>query len=196
MKDIGVIRKNKHSQAQVWQACQDCGKERWVRLIYGKPAYQRCGSCAHVSLTPEAILKGAIKHKGMHYSTRQGGRLKLANGYIRLRIHPGNFFYPMADLNGYILEHRLVFAKHLGRCLVGWEIVHHKDGIRDHNDLGNLEITTQVGHALATKHSIKEAYDKGFQEGLRVRDDELMRGIRLLQWQIKELQGKLQGRLV
>jgi hypothetical protein len=37
-------------------------------------------------------------------------------------------------------EHRVVMSRHLGRPLVKGETVHHKDGVRDHNDISNLEL--------------------------------------------------------
>ena len=59
------------------------------------------------------------------------------DGYI-LRVAPEG--HPHARVNGTILEHRLVMEQVLGRFLEDWEIVHHKDGNRQHNDWENLEL--------------------------------------------------------
>jgi len=81
----------------------------------------------------------------------KGGGNHYMNGYTLVKINPDDFFYPMACPDGYILEHRLVMAKSLGRNLHSWEIVHHKNHKRDDNQIENLQIFSDLGHRQLTK---------------------------------------------
>ena len=65
----------------------------------------------------------------------KGGRYTKREGYIYVYQpeHPFN-------IKKYVLEHRLVMEKHLGRYLKKGETVHHKNGIRDDNRIENLEL--------------------------------------------------------
>ena len=66
----------------------------------------------------------------------KGGRTRRTDGYMEV-WRPN---HPNAVHRGYVLEHRLVMAEHLGRRLESWEKVHHINGIRDDNRLENLEL--------------------------------------------------------
>lgn len=118
----------------ILSACIDCGKERWVKFLYGKPAFLRCVKCSN-------------KEKRSNW---KGGRSYDDKGYIRFFLQPDDFFYPMTRASdNYVLEHRLVMARHLGRCLLPWEIVHHKNGIpRDDNRIEGLQLINDTKYHL------------------------------------------------
>ena len=57
------------------------------------------------------------------------------------------FYYkahPYADRTGRILEHRLIFEQKLGRYLLPFESIHHKNNIRIDNRIENLELWSKV----------------------------------------------------
>ena len=66
----------------------------------------------------------------------KGGVNKHANGYLK-ELAKG---HPHADKSGYVMQHRLVMERMLGRHLVLGEHVHHKNGVRDDNRPENLEL--------------------------------------------------------
>lgn len=70
----------------------------------------------------------------------KGGHHISQDGYRRIRLRTSDPFYPMCAPNGYVMEHRLVMAKALGRLLKRHESVHHIDGNRGNNDLANLQM--------------------------------------------------------
>ena len=78
---------------------------------------------------------------GEQASGWKGGRfVHKGSGYVYVRIYEDDPFFGMANSNGYILEHRLVMARHLGRLLHKTESVHHIDRNKTHNDPDNLQL--------------------------------------------------------
>lgn len=133
-REIGRLNK---SQQYIWEACRECGRERWVQFVKGKSCHGLCASC-------HASVRGPSNHRW------KGGRYYDCKGYVRVTMHPDDFFYPMAHPRPYVLEHRLVMAKYLGRCLQTWEIVHHKNGVRDDNRIENLQLIQEMQHNQVT----------------------------------------------
>jgi hypothetical protein len=67
----------------------------------------------------------------------KGGKVKV-NGYVKERAKD----HPHADNGGYVMQHRLVVERQLGRFLHPRERVHHKNGKRHDNRPENLELWT------------------------------------------------------
>ena len=124
----------------------------------------KCPKCGRIKYIPEWYLKrlkyvgyciGCVGKEAIPWPTGErhycwkGGRKKDVKGYIHVKLYPDNFFYPMVNASHYVLEHRLIMAQYLQRCLLSWEVVHHKNGIKDDNKLGNLEL-------LSTRHLVDQ----------------------------------------
>ena len=78
---------------------------------------------------------------GPQSNSWKGGR-KIEGGYILL-YHPES---PMADCKGYVLEHRFIVAKYIGRSLTKEDIVHHINGKKSENNIENLYLTNRRDH--------------------------------------------------
>ncbi len=104
------------------------------------------------------------------FEPKEPPKLKIirTDGYIGIwkgAVEPE--FQSMATKQGYILEHRLIVARALGRCLEPWEVVHHKGtkypigSLEDKGDnrKENLEILpSQAAHmpSILAQQRIKE----------------------------------------
>ena len=173
MPELGEIRKareigRKGTYRFIWQACEGCGKERWVIIYKHKPVSVLCHPCA--MNTPEYKAEQSERSRGNKSPTWRGGCKKTKQGYIHIWLSRDDFFYPMANSRGYVPEHRLIVAQALGRCLQKWEIVHHKNGVKaDNRYPDNLFLTMTQYHSP------------------RIIENILRESIRLLEGQVKKL---------
>ena len=85
----------------------------------------------------------------------KGGRYTSDRGYVFVR--PGRCFaFPeMVDARGYVREHRMVMALHLGRALERREVVHHANGDRADNRLENLRLHASHSEHMREHHGSK-----------------------------------------
>lgn len=119
-----------------------------------------------------AYEKGRLPRK---YSMPPGMKID-PRGYVK--IHDPS--HPMANKCGDVFEHRLVMARILGRMLLSTEHVHHINGVKNDNRPENLMLVSQANHTLRERYC---------------RECLLRKDIRLLRWQIKELQQALQQQM-
>lgn len=88
-------------------------------------------------------ISGVLREKGVHLRPRswKGGRTISTRGYVLVMVEDGDAIgWPMASTIGYVMEHRLVMGRHLGRPLSPEETVHHINGDKLDNRLDNLEL--------------------------------------------------------
>ena len=139
----GVDIGKNHRQKYVWVECPICHNRRWrtqSEMRKHKSPTSHLNLCHHCS----------VSQRGKQSSGWKGGRTTDGGGYIYIWVFPYDFFYPMAKKAGYVAEHRLVMAKHLGRNLHRWEIVHHRNHIRDDNRIENLQLVSRDRHTQIT----------------------------------------------
>ncbi|MDD5551197.1 MAG: NUMOD3 domain-containing DNA-binding protein [Candidatus Omnitrophica bacterium] len=124
---------------------QLCSRECYKKWVYGEnnPFYGK----KHNSKTRDCISKNnsgkyegknnpmyGVHRYGAENPCWKGGKYKDGDGYIYI-YKPE---HPFATKNGYILEHRLIMEKAIGRYLTQKEVVHHKNEDTSDNYLENL----------------------------------------------------------
>lgn len=119
----------------------------------------KCARCGQEHVTFASNIRSEVFtgmcrscfHTGPSSPTWKGGRVT-KHGYIYVRVYPEHPFHDaMTNNMGYIAEHRLVMAEHLGRPLKRTEVVHHKNSDKTDNRIENLELYTSFeehGQAL------------------------------------------------
>lgn len=116
--------------------------------MYGKPLSRKTRNKIRKTLTGRHLseehiqkIKNRPKKFGKDNANWKGGRIK-SHGYLLIR-KPN---HPFCNNHGYVFEHRLVMEKYLERYLESYEIIHHKNGIKDDNRIENLALLLRQKH--------------------------------------------------
>lgn len=101
---------------------------------------------AGVMGTSQAVVSRVLRNAGVEMrkqvsgGRRNDGRTITEGGYVRVQLLRDDTFAVMRDRSGYVLEHRIVMARALGRPLQDKETVHHINGDHADNRLENLQL--------------------------------------------------------
>lgn len=125
--------------------CKTCGMQFYVspgQLVHSRPSRGKSSPrkyCSQKCRYADPDFSAPVR--GENNWNWKGGRVK-CQGYVYVKSHD----HPNKNNQGYVMEHRLVMEKKLGRYLLPNEEVHHINAIKDDNSLDNLEIVVKDRH--------------------------------------------------
>jgi hypothetical protein len=118
------------------------------------------GMCAnHAERRRRGFIDGSgnkLREKLPTGRPRKNEKWHSRDGYV---LVPAPIDHPLKRQDGSILEHRLVVEQQLGRYLEEWELVHHKDGDRSHNQIENLELMDGRARSNGPGHAPGHDFD-------------------------------------
>jgi hypothetical protein len=132
---------------------------------YSKRVFVTCGLCGRKRLT--TVVRSPRwtgfcpdhPRTGEHHQSWKGGRVSAGDGYVMVHIdtlddNDRRLAEPMAVQKHYVLEHRLVMARMIGRALESTELVHHINGAKADNRPLNLRLVSRDGHPAENKLTV------------------------------------------
>lgn len=121
----------------------------WARNKFGIKINPSDGVPRRREYDASATAKAAHKKKypdgrfGSLASNWRGGRRRSGTGGKYVMLYSPD--HPKKDSDGYVMEHRLLMEKKIGRYLDRHEVVHHINGKKDDNRIENLELIVSKG---------------------------------------------------
>lgn len=144
-KDSGVELRNRGGR---WRQFSEEDKAEIIRLYVEEKWSQDHLAAKFKSSQPMIgrflrdsgiTARGGKSKRGALHGSWEGGRTRL-HGYVAVQVSQDDPLRCMAHHTGYVLEHRLVMARALGRPLADYETVHHIDGDKSNNAPSNLQL--------------------------------------------------------
>ena len=140
------IKENKIPTKRYINSRKDLPSEMKFRTAFGSwgNALKEAGIEPKKAYPSKKCIENSIKaHKNKKGFNNKGGRRINKQGYVEI-WNPSN---ENSNKKGYVLEHRFVMSKYIGRPLQKNEDVHHIDRNKLNNDISNLQLMTKNQHA-------------------------------------------------
>jgi hypothetical protein len=155
IKDAGIERRPRGQQPRKFK---EGDEKEIIRLFVDNELTQEQIAVkfgTHQSTISKILRRNGVfaigKAMGDRHGNWNGGKNLTGEGYVQVVLPPTDPMASMRTSMGYVLEHRLVMARALGRPLTDNESVHHINGDKTDNRLENLQL--RIG-----KHGKGEVY--------------------------------------
>lgn len=166
-----VVQRGKSIERKVQLVCKGCGGEFLVPRCHAERRVFCSRGCMEASPSIKGLKAGRTGTKNPAWV---GGRYTRRDGYVYVTAPD----HPFAAPSGHVLEHRLIMERWLNeneprspflvevdgnRYLSRDYHVHHKDEIKTHNSIDNLQCMTPADHR-AYHSTIRKAALKFYRE--------------------------------